>query len=100
MTAVAAVIDIPPCTIEAHRIAPPGGDTFVRSERRIAGYDKLSLEFTVDTRQWRLTNDELLDLGRTTAQPDGRPSARLRNVTFDPGPAVTEGQVEDCGEGG
>ncbi|MEU4423531.1 hypothetical protein AB0F81_23125 [Actinoplanes sp. NPDC024001] len=94
---VVTLVDIPPCTIEAHRIAPPSGDTLAKTQRRIAGYDKLRLEFTVDTRRWELTSEKLTEVA---ARPATAPAPRLRHVRFDPDPTTTGNQAEDCGEGG
>lgn len=87
--------DIPPCTIEVHRIAPPTGEAFVRAGQRRTGYRNLSLEFRVDGRRWQLTSERLSEVRRPRA-----PGDRLRSFRIDNDPETVGGQVEDCGEGG
>lgn len=101
-----ALTDIPPCTIEMHRIAPPPGDTFAKTGGQSRGYSGLSLRFWVDNHSWRLTSDRL---EKSAKAGEADRAHRLRSVPIDsidtaPG---TKGNdvpqaalVQDCGEGG
>lgn len=98
--------DIPPCTIEKHRIAAPSGDVFVRTGDRLAGFSGLWLQFWVDGRHWKLTSDQLTE---ALAPASATQANRLRNIPIDntePAPGKTdenspqEALVQDCGEGG
>ncbi|WP_250034016.1 hypothetical protein [Paractinoplanes maris] len=91
-----ALTDIPPCTIETHRIAAPHSDAFAKNDRRVIDYSRIWLEFTVDTRSWRLTSERLTEARRTSSELAGK----LRNVPMDNDPQKNGGEVEDCGEGG
>jgi hypothetical protein len=97
--------DIPPCTIEKHRIAPPPGDTFAKAGNRLTGYSGLWLRFWVDGRHWQLTSDQLSE---TRGYDVPASAGRLRNIPIDnaygrpgaTGDGPQEALVQDCGEGG
>jgi hypothetical protein len=87
--------DIPPCTIERHRVAPPAGDGLLRSADRPTQPSGPWLRFSVDDRYWKLTSDQLDEAEDRSDAGD----VRLRRYPIDDEEAGT-GPVEDCGEGG
>jgi hypothetical protein len=62
----------------------------VRPGHGIAGFDKLTLEFVLDDRDWRLTSESLTKVTNWTDAPAGQ-LIDSRISTKD---------VSDCGEGG
>jgi hypothetical protein len=83
------LMDVPPCTIQVYRVAPPAGSHFdVPADA--GGDPALTLEFTVDQQQWQLTFALLrpMDAWTLTAKPPLR-ALLLRKV-----------EAADCGEGG
>jgi hypothetical protein len=97
-----ALPDIPPCTIELHRVAVPRGHAFAKTDSQSTEYGRLRLQFTVDGRTWLLTNTELTE--PRILEPGS--AEKLRTARLDPNGRADEQllagsvNVEDCGEGG
>jgi hypothetical protein len=71
--AVARLGDIPPCTEQTLRIAPPPDTAFARGREQWYGYTELKLVFFESGRGWRLAKDSLQPVGAPPSYPAAQP---------------------------